>query len=241
MICLHGFMDNGLCYDRVAEQFLPSHNLYLIDARGHGLSSDTPPNTTYLDLVTDIRDVCDHHKLSGVIVVGHSMGGAMAGLFAATYPEYVKGVVLEDPGFTGKRTKFFRGLSAFFFSMFVRHRETPDSVEHSEKRAKRLNRKWADRDNIVWAKAQREFFLHYPAEDLKVLFTGASAKEILPKITVPILLVTAQSGIVTRIQAKQWQKLAPRLEWVHVLKSGHNIRREQFDTYIKAIQQFLKK
>jgi pimeloyl-ACP methyl ester carboxylesterase len=240
MIFLHGFMDNGLCYDRVAEQFIENHDVFLIDARGHGQSSDVTDNTTYHDLIEDVHDVCIENQLHDIIIGGHSMGGAEAGLFAAEYPDLVKAVILEDPGFSPKSSKTLLSISAFFLSLVMPHQKNPASLEKHEARAKKFNPKWVEHDQLVWGKAEREFRMHYPGKDLKVLSTSGTAKEVLPRIQAPILLITSQHGIISKKKALQFQSWAPNLKWIYIPNAGHSIRREQFDLFIDAIKQFLK-
>jgi pimeloyl-ACP methyl ester carboxylesterase len=239
-IFLHGFMDNGMCYDRVAEQFANDYDLYLIDARGHGKSSDMPKNPTYLDLAQDVEDVCQHCGLSRVLVMGHSMGGVVAAKFAAQFPSRVQGVVLEDPGFYPKKNTLFVAIACFGLSLVYHHTDNPLSMEAAIKRSKKLNSKWSERDQLVWAAAQREFVMHYPSKNLKVIFSGAKADDILPDIKAPILLITSEGGIVKKKEAQRYKKLNSDLDWQYVPKAGHNIRREQFDLLIGHIQHFLK-
>ncbi|HMF33048.1 MAG TPA: alpha/beta hydrolase, partial [Candidatus Lokiarchaeia archaeon] len=99
IIFLHGIMDNGMCYDRVAEQFAENYDLYLPDARGHGQSSEMPDKGDFSLLIEDIKDISEQNNLSNIIVMGHSMGGAEAAQFAAQEPQFVKAVILEDPAF----------------------------------------------------------------------------------------------------------------------------------------------
>jgi pimeloyl-ACP methyl ester carboxylesterase len=55
---------------------------------------------------------------------------------------------------------------------------------------------------------------------------------ILPRITCPALLITADpelGGIVTAESAAALKSLVPQLEIVHVAGAGHNVRRDRFD------------
>ena len=239
-IFLHGFMDNGMCYDRVAEQFVNAYDLYLIDARGHGKSSEMPKNPTYLDLAQDVEDVCQQCGLTKVMVMGHSMGGVIAAKFAAQFPNRVKGVVLEDPGFYPRKNSVFVALACFGLSVIFRHSDNPPSMEAAIKRSKKLNSNWAERDQLVWAAAQREFVQHYPSKNLRVIFSGAKADDIIPHIQAPILVVTSEKGIVKKKEAQRYKTLNPNLSWQYVPIAGHNIRREQFELLIGHIQGFLK-
>ncbi len=70
--------------------------LILFDKRGTGLSDrvaldNLPTLETRMD---DMRAVMDAVGVEGAAVLGHSEGGAMCGLFAATYPERTQALVM---------------------------------------------------------------------------------------------------------------------------------------------------
>jgi pimeloyl-ACP methyl ester carboxylesterase len=168
------------------------------------------------------------------------MGGAEASHFTLKYPEMVKAIILEDPGFTKKKNAIFTALAVFFFSLFSPHKKEPGPLEKYEKKGRVTNAKWVERDQKVWAKALWEFHHHYPGKGLKIIFSGADGKKLIPQIQSPILLITAQWGINRKYKARSYQKLNTRLHWVHIKKAGHSIRREQFEQFIDAIKRFLK-
>ena len=238
-IFLHGMMDNGMCYDRVAEQFIGDHDVYLLDARGHGRSSDFPPKFDFLQMVDDIKDLCEHEQLHDVTLMGHSMGGAEAAQFAATYPELVKAVILEDPGFLGKFQKMLMGLFGIFFALFLRHEDNPRSLSVYEERSKKMNATWDERDQLVWAKAQQELVTHHPSRLLSLLKKMPDGIDVISRIHVPILLVTSEKGLVKKKIVKRLQAVNSGLQWKHVEGAGHNIRREQFQVALDVVKEFL--
>lgn len=69
-----------------------------LDLRGHGQSLP-PANGDYAieSMAQDIQMVVDQLGIERFILVGHSMGGSVAGAYAGTYPERVAGLLLVDP------------------------------------------------------------------------------------------------------------------------------------------------
>ena len=53
-------------------------------------------NFNYDLLVEDIVQYIEHHQLEKVIVLGHSMGGKVAMLFAVKYPTLVAKLIIVD-------------------------------------------------------------------------------------------------------------------------------------------------
>ena len=56
------------------------------------------PDSAYTgeEMAGDIADLLDHLRVRPVIVAGHSMGGRVAGYFAALYPELVSAAAILD-------------------------------------------------------------------------------------------------------------------------------------------------
>jgi pimeloyl-ACP methyl ester carboxylesterase len=98
IVCLHGWLDNGGAFIPVADGH-PGRWLAL-DQRGFGQSDHLGPGAYYhfADLLTDLDGLV--RKLGGrVHLVGHSMGGTVASMYAAVRPENVdRLVVIEGLG-----------------------------------------------------------------------------------------------------------------------------------------------
>ena len=95
-IILHGFLGMGDNWKTLAKQFSAlGFELHLIDQRNHGRSfHDSEFN--YNALVSDLLYYCEHYAIKNCIVLGHSMGGKTAMLFAAQYPELVSKLIIAD-------------------------------------------------------------------------------------------------------------------------------------------------
>ncbi|XP_031456170.1 serine hydrolase-like protein 2 isoform X2 [Phasianus colchicus] len=102
VLCLHGWLDNANTFDRLIP-LLPRDCRYVaMDFSGHGLSSHRPAGSPYhfLDYVSDVRRVAAALRWRRFTLMGHSMGGSVAGMFAFIYPEMVdKLILLENLGF----------------------------------------------------------------------------------------------------------------------------------------------
>ncbi|XP_010074884.1 PREDICTED: serine hydrolase-like protein 2 [Pterocles gutturalis] len=105
VLCLHGWLDNANTFDKLIP-LLPRDCYYVaMDFSGHGLSSHRPAGSPYhfLDYVTDVCRVAAALQWRRFTLMGHSMGGSVAGMgskFCFLYPEMVdKLILLENLGF----------------------------------------------------------------------------------------------------------------------------------------------
>jgi len=97
ILLLHGFTDSGLCWPRVAHDLEGSYDVTMTDARGHGHSGDSAADFSLALLADDAAAVIGALNLEKPYVLGHSMGAMTAATVAATYPDLVRAIVLEDP------------------------------------------------------------------------------------------------------------------------------------------------
>ena len=75
----------------------PQHRTIALDLRGFG-GSNTAPGPYNVDaFANDLSDVLAHLDLDPLVVIGHSMGAAVAQRFAIDRPEAVEGLVLVAP------------------------------------------------------------------------------------------------------------------------------------------------
>ncbi len=105
VILLHGLSSNRITYDQVVHhlgvRYVDDAHLQVItvDLRGHGESSratrEAYDAASYAaDVAALIEEVAPP---GGAIIVGHSLGGVVGAHLAATRPELVQGLFLEDP------------------------------------------------------------------------------------------------------------------------------------------------
>jgi pimeloyl-ACP methyl ester carboxylesterase len=99
LLALHGWLDNAASFDLLAPLLAGTHFVAL-DLAGHGQSGFRSPDSSYnlWQDVGELLDVADALGWQKLNLLGHSRGGAIAMLFAATFPERVAKLVLVDGG-----------------------------------------------------------------------------------------------------------------------------------------------
>ncbi len=95
LLIVHGLFGMGDNWKTLATKFVDRYEVHLIDQRNHGRSFHSD-DFNYDLMVEDLWRYIDHHKLSRVNLLGHSMGGKTIMLFAVTFPEMVDKLVVAD-------------------------------------------------------------------------------------------------------------------------------------------------
>ncbi len=98
ILMLHGWLDNlesfsGLC--RCFAELGISRPILLVDMPGHGKSFHHSDDSRFhfVDIVTDVIHIIEFMQWRKVILLGHSMGGAISSLIAATKPEMIESII----------------------------------------------------------------------------------------------------------------------------------------------------
>ncbi len=96
LLILHGFFGMGDNWKSYANKFAgDGFQTHLTDQRNHGRSFHSD-DFNYELLVEDLYTYIRFHNLKKVNLIGHSMGGKTAMLFAAKYPELLSKLVVAD-------------------------------------------------------------------------------------------------------------------------------------------------
>ena len=95
-VILHGFLGMSDNWKTLGSQFSKlGFQVHLVDQRNHGRSfHDDAFN--YEVLAQDLKLYCDEHNLKDIVLLGHSMGGKTAMLFATEYSELVSKLLVAD-------------------------------------------------------------------------------------------------------------------------------------------------
>lgn len=94
-LILHGYFGMGDNWKSLGNRFAEQFEVHLIDQRNHGRSFHAD-EFDYEVMVEDLVNYIQHHKLKDCILLGHSMGGKTAMLFAVEYPEMLKSLIIAD-------------------------------------------------------------------------------------------------------------------------------------------------
>ncbi|RIA10809.1 pimeloyl-ACP methyl ester carboxylesterase [Flavobacteriaceae bacterium MAR_2010_72] len=128
-VILHGFLGMSDNWKTLGTKFSEhGFEVHLVDQRNHGRSF-WDETFNYEVLVEDLKAYCDEQSLSDIVLLGHSMGGKTAMLFAAKYPEFVSVLLIADiaPRFYPiHHDAILNGLSALDFSKIESRGEADD-------------------------------------------------------------------------------------------------------------------
>lgn len=199
-----------------------------LDLPGHG-HSDARPDGNYSPaaLAGSVLDVLSNRTVSPVHLVGHSLGGLVAALVAATAPERVSSLTLVDITPDVVASEDASAIREFLGGPdgFASHEEIVLRALHAGIGADRaalergvaLNTRVRPDGRVEW---QHEL-ARLPADALTTTEPD-SLWDALARVRAPLLLVAAESGFVRPALIEAFQRRLPRARTT-ILPGPHNL------------------
>lgn len=244
LICLHGWLDNSASFYALAKELSDKYSLLLIDLPGHGLSEPLPEGADYyiwqnVEVLHELLQVLNLHNVN---LVGHSMGGIIASLYAGTFVDNVQRLIMldslgpmssaakETPAQLAKaiedKQKDSSGLRVYSSeddALEARKKSSPGMSAKALYPIVSRNLKEVA-GGFSWRTDKR---LRYSS---KVRLTEEQVQAFFTAITAPVLVVLAEKGIIP--QTWQDQRL-PSLKTHQLVKlPGHHHFHCETDTVI---------
>lgn len=94
LVLLHGYAGGAIDWLPLMEELAKTQRVCAFDRFGSDYSDVSEKTETASDVVGNLHQALEQLGISKPVVVGHSLGGAFAQLYAATHP--VEGVILVD-------------------------------------------------------------------------------------------------------------------------------------------------
>lgn len=245
MLCLHGGAAHAHWFDFVAPGFTSDYHVRALDQRGHGDSAWVrPPAYTYEDYASDLAEVVERLDLRDFVLVGHSMGGMVALVYAATHPGRVARLVVVDTTLRmpeerlaamrevgNRQSRDHATLEEFVTRFRLRPPGTSAAPEIVRHLAQNSGRQTADGS---WRhKFDRNVYAMRPALDGVPYWGG---------IDVPALLVKgARSERISPQIFAEVKARCPQVELAEVGDSDHHVTLDNPAGFVQAVGAFLAK
>ena len=257
VLLVHGSQDHCHNWDWTSEGLCQRYHVITPDLRGHG-DSEWAKGSSYgiYQYIYDIAQLIEQQELAPVHLVGHSLGGTIATLFAGLYPEKVASLVsIEGVGAefwdnasstpirdrtrelfeamrsqAGRVPKRYETLEAAFARMQA------SNPHLSEERARHLTIHGSNRneDGTYSWKFDPYTYAGWLATDNR-----GDMREFWQAINCPVLLINATEGYEHRIGQDDTVKnfRACRLEVIP--NAGRWLHHDEFEQFYELLDGFL--
>ena len=234
LLLIHGGLIDRHEWQLQIEPLSKTHQLIIPDVRGHGASGKEGEFSIRL-FADDMIALLDPLGIQRAAVCGHSMGGTVAQVLAAEYPQRVTGVILAETNYgTGNdpAMRLAAGITTFVVKLF--------GVKTVLSMGKRI---MMAKDPTMTAALQDSFKANdaNPANVKNVVdamnaFDGTS---LLARIQCPALVII---GVDNRLGRKQGEHMAatiPNARLVAIPDAGHGANWDNAPAFNAAVLEFL--
>jgi pimeloyl-ACP methyl ester carboxylesterase len=247
ILCLHGRYGRGETWVDFIQHYGRNFRIIAPDQRGHGLSGKPVSKYTAEEMAADMVALLAFLKIDSAIVVGHSMGGRVAGYLAALHPKLVKAVAILDKSASGSATPCTLPLDQIpRVDSFTKDWPVPFS---SRVEAQEFLK------HVLETDLSYQYFMHSLVETVdgyRFMFRNPAIAanmayevdwfHLLPNIQCPVLLVKARGGdAVPDADFLKMQSMLRDCNAFQVSDPDHNLYLSNKDEFYGFIDTFLRK
>ena len=259
LLLLHGWMDCGATWQFLVDAMQAERPVVAPDWRGFGHSVHAPGGYWFPDYLADLDALLD--RIAGdtaVDLVGHSMGGNVAGLYAGIRPERIARLALLE-GFGMTRRPPDRAPDQYRRWLDQLRQPpalgAPGDVEALAARlCSRHPRLPVERARFVveaWTTADTDGGRRYLADPWHkavnpVLYRLEEAESCWQRVSAPTLcLLGEESGLAAALGGEEELRrrvdLFPRAELQRIRASGHMLHHDQPGMVAEALEDFFRR
>lgn len=257
VVMVHGVTDNGLSWATLTEDLQTSYDIYMLDARGHGLSDPFTDADTGETLIKDVVGFVRAMNLNKPILMGHSMGAATVMRLGADYADLPRAVVMLDPllgrlppaagapaGPAGANPATppparRPGSVSMFGAPETLVAQNNDSFEDLLAACGRQSPLWDPVDCQYWALSKKQYHGPYSATQAQAMRGTMAIEDALARITAPALILKADAPPEVRAANQKAASVMKSGRLVHIDGSGHNLHHDKRARTVQLLTEFL--
>lgn len=242
MVLLHHHCGDAHYWDFFARNMRQNYHIIAVDNRGHGDSSWVG-NYGPKQYVADLAKLIAKLRLRDIVLIGHSLGGINAIIYAASHPDRVARLVIVDIG----PEINIEGLKRLY-----RRMSSLPGAFNSEEEVVRLMKKVEPyyskefirhlaRYTMKRTEAGRLIFKYDPALLRADLGPLRTLWQDLGKIACPTLVVRGdESDLLLPEVARRMVETLPLGMTIEIERAGHNLPGDNPEAFETAVRNFLR-
>lgn len=239
LLILHGYFGNGDNWKSIGSELSKTFQVHLIDQRNHGRSFHVDA-FDYEEMVSDLQSYIAHYQLENVNLIGHSMGGKTAMLYAVENSQNVHRLIVADISpkmYPPHHEAILDALNSIDFSIHSSRKLVDEKLKEliPEVGVRQFLMK-----NVYWKeKGQLAFRFNLQSLTENNNEVGAA----LPSFTTfegeTLFLKGENSGYISANEEPLIKAHFPAAHIVSIPKAGHWLHAENPEAFLYATQHFL--
>lgn len=245
ILFVHGWMDSGESFKKAAGALAEKYRIIVYDHRGHGRSETPLEGYNMTRLATDLRNLIELLAPENLTLVGYSMGSHVVyeyiKLFGDADLDKVVITVMSPALVNEKKPELSLGGDLTW--------------EKAVERLSIRNRYFVEGCEIAYPayikthkpnEKIREFYLNAASLDsgamirLEIAMYAADYWNVLPTITRPTLILSAEEDMYSRACHEEQARLIPNSKVVILEGCGHMLMMEKPEEYARELAEFIQ-
>ena len=258
IVFVHGVRDHCRTWDDLILRLSAFGDYHFVapDLRGHG-DSDWVQGSgyRYYDYLYDLQQLITQNQLGPVVLIGHSLGGAIAAFFAGVYPELVSKLILlegiglwtreqAETGVAGQIREWSEVTRQLAGREPRRYADLQTAYQRMQEANPQLSREQAYHLTLHGAVQLEDgqFTWKYDQYTYNFLGVGLAKEEIIElwqNIAAPTLLINADQGLESRTGQDDTLQYFRDVQLCVVTDAGHWTHHDQPQQVTQLIAELL--
>lgn len=236
-VILHGLFGNSDNWQTHGKRLSEYYRVIMVDLRNHG-HSDWSDDFSYELMAGDLKELFDDLKLEEVILLGHSMGGKAAMLFAQNHPELLEKLIIVDMGiksYPPHHQQILKALNTLDLSTIENRSQ---AEQHLSKYIDSEGVKQFLLKNIYWIeKGKMAWRMNTPVleKEMDNILAALEPKECFVQT---LFIRGGLSNYILDEDLSELEDAFPDSELITIPDAGHWVHAEQPDLFIDAVLGF---
>ena len=250
VVLLHGLRGFSGTWRGLAQRLSGSFRLIALDQRGRGESDWDPDRNYYTDAyLADLVAMVEQLGLERFSLLGHSMGGTTAYVYAAQYPEHLNALIIEDiapgasvSGVGAERIKAEMAALPIDFDSWRAAREywrraRPSVSEEALEQRLAESLKQGPEGRVIW---------QYDARGISATRMNPSPDRVvdlwpvIDRIQTPTMIIRGERSDFCALDAvEEMKRRNPCIQSLTVVGASHYVHDDAPDVFAREVNRFL--
>jgi esterase len=255
VVFIHGLMAFSANWRKIASRIQDDFQCLIYDQRGHGRSFKPDSGYSPEDYAEDLNKITNELGWTQFHLVGHSMGGRNALVFADLYPEKLRSLVIEDtgPDSNPNAAKYYEDMLNSIPTPFL----SKDEMKLYFKNIFELEFKSKEPISILssFLQANIETISEGPEQGLfdwrfskKAILETVKEGHVkdrwneISNLSMPTLLIRGENSHI--LKKEVYDKMLqsnPLIQGLEIKQAGHWIHYEKYEEFTTELREFLGK
>jgi esterase len=238
LVILHGFLGTGDNWYSLGKRFAEHFHVYIVDQRNHG-NSPHSNEFGYQEMADDLVEFFREQHITKAHILGHSMGGKVAMLFAMQNPLKVEKLIVADIApryYPPHHQDILDGLNGLDLKKLTSRQDADDQLAKKiddfgvrQFLLKNLNR---SSDGFSWK-------MNLPVLTRKIDKVGLEIGKGVVYEGPSLFIKGGKSRYIRAEDVKEIERKFPNSQIKEIEGAGHWLHAEQPDTFYDLTMEFL--